>query len=108
MQVATPFLPMGSTYALRGELWGRMAVPLSPMGLPFHAVHTEDAPGEVSNGTWTILDLITARLEICLPGRAWNAKVALKCLVTFGAANAATLFVRHRQIEHATLGVYAI
>jgi hypothetical protein len=42
---------------------------------------------------------------MCLQGVEWNAKVALRCVSTYGAANAVTLFARHRQHERATLGL---
>ena len=40
---SAPYLPIGSTYALRGEMWGRMAVPLRPMGMAHHPMHTPTA-----------------------------------------------------------------
>ena len=147
---SAPYLPIGSTYALKGELWGRMRVPLMPMG-PLHAPParggvgaggfgtdgvgadgvragastqpehngTLGAPGSMSSdgarlhgarldGAWTILDLVTARLELCTESvgpREWSATTALRCLLGFGAGNAAMLFVRHREHESATLGI---
>ena len=137
---SAPYLPIGSTYALRGELWGRMAVPLRPMGMVHHAMHTPAAyassrssgapvsgdmtsatsgatsaadaththPGATPGATpdqWSIVDLVTVRLEMCLQGGEWHANLALLCLANYGVANAATLFVRHRAHERATLGL---
>ena len=122
---SAPFLPLGSTYALNGELWGRMTVPLWPLG-PLHSPPRRSAAshgltdctepeaygadntrlfGGQADDAWTILDLMTARLEACIEdGREWNAHVALTCLVRFGAATAATRFVRQRGRERAMLG----
>ena len=114
---SAPFLPMGSTYALRGELWGRLTVPLRPMGPLFHAMHVPvtsegnraQEPAESGSfllpAMWTILDLVTQRVEVCTRGREWHARVALECLTSYGVANAAILFVRHRRLEQATLGI---
>jgi len=114
---SAPFLPMGSTYALRGELWGRLTVPLRPMGPLFHAMHvpitsegnSAKEPAESGSSLlptmWTILDLVTQRIEVCTRGREWHARVALECLTSYGVANAAILFVRHRRLEQATLGI---
>ena len=123
---SAPFLPLGSTYALNGELWGRMTVPLSPLGL-LHAPPRRSAAshgatqcaepeayggadharlfGGTAGDAWTVLDLVTARLEACIEdGREWNAHIAHTCLVRFGAATAAARFVRHRQHEFSNLG----
>ena len=107
---STPFLPMGSTYALRGELWGRMTVPLRETFGTHHSMHAHSASGLAAYNkgyrrAWTILDLVTARIELCTRENEWNVNIALQCLVTFGAANAATLFVCHRENEHANLGI---
>ena len=137
---SAPYLPIGSTYALRGELWGRMAVPLRPMGMVHHAMHTPAAyassrssgapvSGDMTSATsgatsaadaththpgatpganpnqWSIVDLVSVRLEMCLQGGEWHANLALLCLANYGVANAATLFVRHRAHERATLGL---
>ena len=108
---STSFLPMGSTFALRGELWGRLTVPLRETFRTHHSMHARPASGLAAaddkghQRAWTILDLVTARIELCTRGNEWNVNVALRCLLTFGAANAATLFVCHRENEHAQLGV---
>jgi hypothetical protein len=107
---STPFLPMGSTYALRGELWGRMTVPLRETSGTLHSMHAQPARGLAAGNkgdrlAWTILDLVVARIELCTRGNEWNVNIAMRCLQVFGAANAATLFVGHRENEHANLGV---
>ena len=109
---STSFLPMGSTYAMRGELWGRMRVPLQESAsLRHHPMHASSPQGWITHDRgehwrgWSILDLVTARIELCTRGTEWNVNVALRCLHAFGAANAATLFVRHREHELAELGM---
>ena len=74
-----------------------MRVPLPPvMGL----LQREE------EGTWTIRELVMVRLEVCTEEQdRWNSRVALQCLGPFGVANAATLFVRHRERERARMGL---
>ena len=102
---STPYLPLGSTFALNGELWGKVSVPVQPTQ-PLPAPPRPSSNGhEAAGDAWTIVDLITARLEVCTAEDVdWNANVALRCLGPYGSANAAFRYVHDRAREYARMG----
>ena len=64
---------------------------------PWRALTSSDEPGRTPH---------QVRLEMCLQTDSWSAKLAHACLASYGAADAATRFVRYREHERATLGTW--